>query len=123
MSIVRSALRSALMVVGALVGSYGGRLAAAKLRGEPVAPLLRVDRSTLLKADIVPGYMAAELVCKALDLGPVNAAAVAMAAGAASAIIEGPFVRGGPDTKREYDGWEPAAAEFRSIPVVSEVGP
>lgn len=123
MSMVRSALRSALMVGGALVGSYGGRLAAARLRGEPVAPLLRVDRSTILKADIVPGYMAAELVVKLLNLGPLPAAVVAMAAGAASAVVEGPFVRGGPDTKREYDGWEPAEAEFRSAPVVSEVGP
>lgn len=123
MSVVRSAMRPLLMVVGALVGSYGGRLAAAKLHGEPVAPLLRVDRSTLLKADIVPGYMAAELVAKLLNLGPVNAAVVAMAAGGASAFVGGPFVHGGPQTKPDYDGWEPAQAEFRSAPAAAEEGP
>src|SRR5688572_4410180 len=72
-----SALRWVLVLCGAALGSYGGRIAAAKLRGEPVQPLLRLDRALVLRPDVVPGFLAVEFIGKVLRLGPWSSALVA----------------------------------------------
>ena len=77
---------------GAAAGSYGGRVAAARMRGEPVAPLLKLDRTAVLRTDIVPGFLAVEITGRFLRLGPRRAALLAAAAAAAAAFADGPFV-------------------------------
>jgi hypothetical protein len=99
-----SALRWVLVLCGAAVGSYGGRIAAAKLRGEPVKPLLRLDRALVLRPDVVPGFLAVEFIGKVLRLGPWSAALVAAAAAAAAAIAEGPVVSEKQDEQTLDDG-------------------
>ena len=113
---VGSVVRWALVLGGAAAGSYGGRLAAARVRGEPVEPLLRLDRSALLRPDVVPGFMAVELLGRVLKLGPWSAAAVAATGAAAAAFAEGPFVD-------EFDSQSepsPGVAEEAPRPVVGE---
>lgn len=88
-----SLLRWLLVGGGALAGSYGGRILAATLRGEPVEPLLRFDRATLLRPDMAPGIMAAEIAGRILRLGPWSAALVAAAGAAAAVLAEGPLTR------------------------------
>jgi hypothetical protein len=99
-----SALRWVLVLCGAALGSYGGRIAAAKLRGEPVQPLLRLDRALVLRPDVVPGFLAVEFIGKVLRLGPWSAALVAAAAAAAAAVAEGPIVSGTRDEPVPDDG-------------------
>lgn len=97
MGIVRgmsnSALRWVLVLCGALIGSYGGRIGAAALRGEPIEPLLRFDKSALMRPDVVPGFLAVEFVGKVLKLSPLSAGLIAAAAAAAAAFAEGPIVK------------------------------
>jgi hypothetical protein len=93
-----SALRWVLVLCGAALGNFGGKIVAALLRGEPVKPLLRLDRALLLRPDVVPGFLAVEFIGKILRLGPWSAALVAAAAAAAAAIAEGPIV---PDNRDE----------------------
>jgi hypothetical protein len=94
MGLFTPAVKWLVVLVGALAGSYGGRIAAAYYRGEPVEALLKVDRSTLMRPDIVPGFVAVELVGKVIKLNPLGAALVAAAAAAAATLAEGPFVSG-----------------------------
>ncbi len=90
-ALLKPILRWVFVMAGAVLGSYGGRIAAAAYRGEPVEPLLRLDRAALMRPDAVPGFLAVELVGKVLNLGPWSAGIVAAAA-AAAAFVEGPFV-------------------------------
>jgi hypothetical protein len=96
MGLVNSATGAAtrwfLVMVGAVVGSYGGRVAAAAMRGEPVQPLLRLNQTAVLRPDIVPGFLAVEVTGRFFKLGPWTAALVAVAGAAAAAFAEGPFV-------------------------------
>lgn len=97
-----SLFRWVLVGGGALAGSYGGRIAAAALRGEPVEPLLRIDRASLLRPDMAPGIMAAEIAGRLLRLGPWSAALVAAAGAAAAVLAEGPLTR--PDDDADEAG-------------------
>jgi hypothetical protein len=90
--IVNAALRWVLVLCGAVLGSYAGRIAAAAARGEPVEPLLRLDRAVLMRPDVVPGFLAVEFIGKLVKLGPWSAGLVAAAAAAAAAFAEGPVV-------------------------------
>jgi hypothetical protein len=94
MGLVKPVVKWVFVLLGAIVGSYGGRVAAAYYRGEPVEPLLALDRTAVMRPDIVPGFVAVELVDKIVKLGPWSAAVVAAAAAAAAAFAEGPFVSG-----------------------------
>lgn len=85
-------MRWAAVFAGATAGSWAGRVAAAALNGEPVEPLLRVDQEALLSQDVAPGFLAAELLGRALRLGPVGEALLAATAAAASAVATGPLV-------------------------------
>lgn len=98
-----AATRWLLVLGGAVVGSYGGRVAAAALRGEPVQPLLRLNRSAVLRPDVVPGFLAVEVTGRFFKLGPWTAALVAVAGAAAAAFAEGPFV--------SRDGAQPPAID------------
>jgi hypothetical protein len=103
-AIRNSALRWVLTLGGAIIGSYGGRIAAAALRGEPVEPLLHPNRAALMRPDVVPGFLAVELIGKILKLGPWSAALVAAAAAAAAAFAEGPIVSGKRDQPQIDEG-------------------
>ena len=94
MGLLKPVFRWAFVLVGAVLGSYGGRVAAAYYRGEPVEPLLSIDRAAVMRPDVVPGFVAVELIDKVVKLGPWSAAFVAAAAAAAAAFAEGPFVSG-----------------------------
>ena len=94
MGIFGGPIRWVFVLIGAVLGSYGGRVAAAAYRGEPVEPLLRLDRAALMRPDVVPGFLAVEFLGKVLKLGPWSAGLVAAAAAAAAAFAEGPFVSG-----------------------------
>ena len=85
-------LRWFFTLAGAAIGSHGGRIAAAALRGEETQPLLMLDRAALLRPDLVPGFLAVEIVGKLLKLGPWSSALVAAAGAAAGALAEGPLV-------------------------------
>ena len=87
-------LRWVLLLAAATVGSWAGRVAAARLYGEPVDPLLQVDRRMLLEQDVAPGFLAAEVFGRNLGLGTAGQAALAMLASAASAVATGPWVSG-----------------------------
>lgn len=93
MSLLKSLVRWLFVLAGAAVGSYTGRAVAAALRGEPVRPLLRLDRVALVRQDLVPGFVAVELLGRLLKLGPWGAALVAAVAAAAAAFVDGPLVR------------------------------
>src|SRR5215216_4267253 len=64
MGLFQPLIRWIFVLVGALAGSYGGRAAAAYYRGEPVEPLLKLDRAAVMRPDMVPGFVAVELVGK-----------------------------------------------------------
>ena len=87
-------LRWVLLLAAATVGSWAGRVVAARLYGEPVDPLLQIDRGTLLEQDVAPGFLAAEVFGRNLGLGTAGQAALAMLASAASAVTTGPWVSG-----------------------------
>src|SRR5215213_7386710 len=74
MGLFQPLIRWIFVLVGALAGSYGGRAA-------------------VMRPDMVPGFVAVELVGKVIKLGPLSAALVAGAATATSAFLEGPFAR------------------------------
>jgi len=95
MGLFKPLVRWVFVLVGAVAGGYGGRVAAAYYRGEPVELLLKLDRAALMRPDVVPGFVAVELVGKVFQLGPLSAALVAGAATATAAFLEGPFARGG----------------------------
>jgi hypothetical protein len=92
MRVVRPVVRWLLVFTGATFGSWCGRVIAAALYGEPVTPLLRVNARTLLQQDVVPGFLAAELIGRGLDAGPVTEMMIAAAGAAASAIGTGRIV-------------------------------
>jgi hypothetical protein len=98
-----AATRWVLVLGGAVVGSYGGRVAAAAMRGEPVQPLLRLNRTAVLRPDVVPGFLAVEVTGRFFKLGPWTAALVAVAGAAAAAFAEGPFV--------SHNGAQPPATD------------
>ena len=110
MGLVTAPLRWLFVLVGAALGSYGGRIGAAAMRGEPVEPLLRFEPASLLRSDLVPGFLAVELAGKLLKLGPWSAAVVAAAASAAAAFAEGPLVGRGED-----GALAPAAGDFGPV--------
>jgi hypothetical protein len=85
-------LRWTAVFAGATAGSWAGRIAAARLYGEPVEPLLRLDARVLLNQDVAPGFLAAELLGKSLRLGPAGEAVLAATGAALSAIATGPVV-------------------------------
>ena len=97
MGLLTAPLRWVFVLVGAALGSYGGRIAAAAMRGEPIEPLLRFEPASILRSDVVPGFLAVELAGKLLKLGPWSAAVVAAAASAAAAFAEGPLIDRGED--------------------------
>ena len=101
MGIFSGLVRWLFVLCGAVLGSYGGRLAAAAYRGEPVEPLMRLDRAALMRPDVVPGFLAVEFIGKVLKLGPWSAGLVAATTAAAAAFAEGPLVsgRGGEDLR------------------------
>lgn len=90
---IGSVLRWAAVFAGATAGSWAGRIAAARLYGEPVEPLLRLDARALLNQDVAPGFLAAELLGKALRLGLAGEAVLAASGAALSAIATGPYVK------------------------------
>jgi hypothetical protein len=81
------------VLLAATAGSWAGRIAAARLYGEPAAPLLRLDAHTLLTQDVAPGFLAAELLGKPLRLGLAGEAVLAAAGAALSVIATGPLVQ------------------------------
>ncbi len=87
-----SAARWAVVFAGATAGSLAGRIAAAFLYGEPVAPLLDLRPRHLLNQDVAPGFLSAELLGRALGGGPAAEATAAALGAAASAILTGPRV-------------------------------
>ena len=97
MGLVTAPVRWVFVLLGAALGSYGGRIAAAAMRGEPVEPLVRFEPASVLRADVVPGFLAVELAGKLLKLGPWSAALVAAAASVAAAFAEGPLIDRGED--------------------------
>ena len=111
MPLIGPAVRWLFVLCGAAVGSYGGRLAAAALRGEPVEPLLKLDRAAIMRPDVVPGFLAVEIAGKFLKLSPWSAALVAAAAAAAAALADGPLV----DARGED--------QPRPIPATGDFGP
>lgn len=106
-----SALRWVLVLCGAVIGSYGGRIAAAALRGEPIEPLVRLNRTALMRPDVVPGFLAVEFLGKVVKLGPWSAGLVAAAGAAAAALAEGPIVAG----KREDPPLEEGTGDFGPV--------
>lgn len=90
---IGSVLRWAAVFAGATMGSWAGRIAAARLYGEPVQPLMRLDARVLLNQDVAPGFLAAELLGKALRLGLTGEAVLAAGGAALSAIVTGPVVK------------------------------
>ena len=86
-------LRWLLVMAGAIVGSYAGRVAGAAWRGEPVEPLLTIDRQTILRPDTVPGFLAVEIVGRLTRLTPLGAALVAAVATGVVAFLDGPLDR------------------------------
>jgi hypothetical protein len=92
MGLFKPLVRWLFVLAGAVIGSYAGRVAAAAYRGEPVEPLLRLDRAALMRPDVVPGFLAVEFAGKVLGLGPLSAGVVAAAAAGAAAFLDGPFV-------------------------------
>ena len=85
-------MRWALVFAAATAGSWAGRLVAAALYEEDVAPLLRLDRRTLLSQDVAPGFLAAEVLGRNLHVGPTGEVVLAALAGASSAVATGPMV-------------------------------
>ena len=108
-----SIVRWLWVLCGAAAGSYGGRVAAAQMRGEPVEPLLKLDQAAVLRTDVVPGFLAVEIAGRFLKLGPRSAALLAAAAAAAAAFADGPFVDESGDRS-----FQAAAAEGEAGPVV-----
>jgi hypothetical protein len=104
MRVLKPVLRWLLVVIGAAIGSYAGRVAAAALRGEPVQPLLRPDRVLVMRHDLVPGFVAVELLGRLLKLGLWGSGLVAAVAAAAAAFVDGPIVR-----DRRADEWQAAS--------------
>jgi hypothetical protein len=113
MELFKPVVKWLCVLLGTLIGSYGGRIAAAYYRGEPVESLLTIDRAALMRPDIVPGFVAVELVDKVVKLGPWSAALVAATAAAAATLAEGPFVSG-----RGRDDRQPATDTGDFGPVV-----
>lgn len=97
MSVIKSLLawplRWALVMAGSVLGSYLGRVSGAAWRGEPVEPLLKVDRQMVLRPDAVPGFVAVEFVGRLTRLTPLGAAIVAAAATGVMAFLDGPLKR------------------------------
>jgi hypothetical protein len=93
---IGSVLRWVAVFAGATAGSWAGRIAAARLYGEPVEPLMRLDARVLLNQDVAPGFLAAELLGKALRLGLAGEAVLAAGGAALSAIATGPVVNRDP---------------------------
>jgi hypothetical protein len=61
-----------------------------------VEPLMRLDARVLLNQDVAPGFLAAELLGKALRLGLAGEAVLAAGGAALSAIATGPVVNRDP---------------------------
>jgi len=85
-------VRWLLVMAGAALGSYLGRVAGAISRGEPVDPLLRVDRATVLRSDAIPGFLAVEFVGRIVRLGPLGAALIAATGAGVFSFLEGPIM-------------------------------
>lgn len=88
----RSLLRWWVLFLAATLGSWAGQVAAARLHGEPVGSLLRLDPRSLLEQDVTPGLLAAELLGKPLGLSVAGEAVLAAAGAAAAAVATGPYV-------------------------------
>ena len=102
---IGAVLRWVLLLAAATVGSWAGRVAAARLYGEPVDPLLQLDRRTLLEQDVAPGFLAAEVFGRNLGMGAAGQVALAALASAASAVATGPWVSG-PEVGVHHGGTE-----------------
>lgn len=92
MGILLWPVRWLTVFMGAALGGYVGRIGAAALRGEPVEPLLQLDRSVLFRPDVVPGFLAVEIIGKFVKLSMGAAMLVAAIAAAVAALVEGPLV-------------------------------
>ena len=110
MGVVTAPLRCVFVRFGAALGSYGGRFSAAAMRGEPLEPFLRFEPASVLRSDVVPGFLAVELVGKLLKLGPWSAAFLAAAASAAAAFADGPLIDRG-----ESGAPEPGIGDFGPV--------
>lgn len=89
-------LRWLAVFLGASLGSWAGRLAAAALYHEPVAPLLRVKPWTLLSQDVAPGFLATELFGRGQRAGLAGEVFIAAVGAAISAMATGPLLRDQP---------------------------
>jgi hypothetical protein len=85
-----------LVVFGAAtVGSWLGRIIAARMYDEPLEPLLTLDARAFLNQDVAPGFLAAETLGRAFRAGIAGEAAIAVAGSALSAVATGAYVDGG----------------------------